>query len=65
MSRALVDACTTGDVVAVQQLLSGGWSANDATDDGESLLSLACSSGQLELAEVSLSLAVEKRSLIC
>ena len=52
--RTLVDACNKRDVNAVKSLLASGWSANEATDDGESLLSLACSSGQYELVEVNI-----------
>ena len=31
---------------AVRKLLEQGWSVHDSTDEGESLLSLACSAGK-------------------
>lgn len=34
-----------GDVSAVRKLLEEGWSVHEPTDEGESLLSLACSAG--------------------
>nr|XP_018668743.1 ankyrin repeat domain-containing protein 17 isoform X3 [Ciona intestinalis] len=53
--RSLVEACSEGDVGTVRALLCEGRSANETTEDGESLLSLACSAGYYELAEVLLS----------
>jgi ankyrin repeat domain-containing protein 17 len=41
------------DLLAVRQLLDGGRNPHETTDEGESLLSLACSAGYLELAQVS------------
>ena len=32
---------------AVRKLLEQGWSVHDSTDEGESLLSLACSAGKI------------------
>lgn len=51
-SRTLVEACSEGDVTTVRRLLCAGWSANETTEEGESLLSLACSAGYYELTEV-------------
>lgn len=55
-SRSLVAACTDNDVNTVKRLLcKGNVNLNDAaasTDDGESLLSMACSAGYYELAQV-------------
>uniref|UniRef100_H2YLD4 Uncharacterized protein n=1 Tax=Ciona savignyi TaxID=51511 RepID=H2YLD4_CIOSA len=50
--RSLVEACSEGDVGTVRAMLCEGRSANETTEDGESLLSLACSAGYYELAEV-------------
>lgn len=51
--RSLVEACTDGDVGTVRKLLTeGGQSVNETTEEGESLLSLACSAGYYELAQV-------------
>jgi len=50
--RSLVEACNEGDVNTVRRLLFEGHNANETTEDGESLLSLACSAGYYELAEV-------------
>eukprot|EP00094_Tigriopus_californicus_P009181 TCALIF_08851-PA protein Name:"Similar to Ankrd17 Ankyrin repeat domain-containing protein 17 (Mus musculus)" AED:0.38 eAED:0.38 QI:0/0.53/0.37/0.75/1/1/16/0/2553 len=51
--RTLVEACTEGDIKKVQKLLhEGRVSVNDTTEEGESLLSLACSAGYFELAQV-------------
>lgn len=44
-ARSLTEACLEGDVNAVRKLLKEGWSVHEPTDDGESLLSLACSAG--------------------
>ena len=52
----MVEACNEGDVNTVRRLLFEGHNANETTEDGESLLSLACSAGYYELAEVSLAL---------
>ena len=51
--RSLVDACTDGDVLAVRRLLDEGRSVHETTEEGESLLSLACSAGYYDLAQVS------------
>lgn len=50
--RTLVEACTDGDVGTVRKLLTEGRSVHETTDEGESLLSLACSAGYYELAQV-------------
>lgn len=44
---------------AVRRLLVEGNSLNDATDDGDSLLSLACSAGYYELAQVLLAMSAQ------
>ena len=44
-ARSLAEACLEGDVGAVRKLLEEGWSVHEPTDEGESLLSLACSAG--------------------
>lgn len=44
-ARSLAEACLEGDVSAVRKLLEEGWSVHEPTDEGESLLSLACSAG--------------------
>lgn len=49
---SLVEACTDGDVGTVRKLLTEGRSVHETTEDGESLLSLACSAGYFELAQV-------------
>lgn len=46
-------ACADNDVNTVRRLLGDGNNTiNEGTDDGESLLSLACSAGYYELAQV-------------
>lgn len=52
LNRSLVEACTDGDVGTVRKLLTEGRSVHETTDEGESLLSLACSAGYYELAQV-------------
>lgn len=59
LSRTLIAACTDNDVNAVRRLLVEGNSLNDATDDGDSLLSLACSAGYYELAQVLLAMSAQ------
>jgi len=51
--RSLVEACSDGDVGTVRKLLTEGRSVHETTEEGESLLSLACSAGYYELAQVS------------
>ena len=52
-TRFLLQACNLGDLGKVRRLLDEGRvSVHDTTEDGESLLSLACSAGYLELAQV-------------
>jgi ankyrin repeat domain-containing protein 17 len=49
-----VAACSQGDIGRVRRLLDEGRvSVHETTEDGESLLSLACSAGYYELAQVS------------
>jgi ankyrin repeat domain-containing protein 17 len=59
LSRTLIAACNDNDVNAVRRLLVEGSNLNDATDDGESLLSLACSAGYYELAQVLLAMSAQ------
>ena len=48
-----MDACNEGDFSKVRKLLDEGRvSVHDTTEEGESLLSLACSAGYYELAQV-------------
>lgn len=49
---SLVEACTDGDVGTVRKLLTEGRSVHETSEEGESLLSLACSAGYYELAQV-------------
>ncbi|KAG5844228.1 hypothetical protein ANANG_G00160140 [Anguilla anguilla] len=42
-NRSLAEACSDGDVNAVRKLLDEGRSVNEHTEEGESLLCLACS----------------------
>jgi len=49
---SLVEACTDGDVGTVKKLLTEGRSVHETSEEGESLLSLACSAGYFELAQV-------------
>ena len=56
-SRSLAEACSDGDVTAVRKLLDEGRSVHETTEEGESLLCLACSAGYYELAQVSSSQA--------
>ncbi|XP_055381299.1 ankyrin repeat and KH domain-containing protein mask isoform X2 [Condylostylus longicornis] len=56
-SRTLIAACTDNDVNTVRRLLGKGNIDIDSTDDGESLLSMACSAGYYELAQVLLAMS--------
>ncbi|XP_050507031.1 ankyrin repeat domain-containing protein 17-like isoform X3 [Diabrotica virgifera virgifera] len=53
---SLVEACTDGDVRTVRKLLTEGRSVHETSEEGESLLSLACSAGYFELAQVLLAM---------
>lgn len=65
LSRTLLAACADNDVNTVRRLLGDGTNTiNEGTDDGESLLSLACSAGYYELAQVSEIVATEKKQPI-
>ncbi|GFU39754.1 ankyrin repeat and KH domain-containing protein 1 [Nephila pilipes] len=61
----LTEACTHGDINTVKKLLEKGENVNEITEDGESLLSLAASSGYFELAQLLLAMKanVEDRGL--
>lgn len=52
--RSLAEACSDGDVPTVRKLLHEGGSVHETTEEGESLLSLACSAGYYELAQVNI-----------
>lgn len=56
-TRSLVEACIEGDIAAVRKLLDEGRSVHEPTEEGESLLSLACSAGYYELVQVLLAMA--------
>ncbi|CAL1272132.1 unnamed protein product [Larinioides sclopetarius] len=62
---SLAEACTHGDINTVKKLLEEGRNVNEVTEDGESLLSLAASSGYFELAQLLLAMKanVEDRGL--
>jgi len=63
---SLVAACTQGDISRVRRLLDEGRvSVHETTEEGESLLSLACSAGYYELAQVLLAMRanVEDRGM--
>lgn len=64
-SRSLAEACSDGDVPTVRKLLHEGGSVHETTEEGESLLSLACSAGYYELAQVLLAMKanVEDRGI--
>ncbi|CAN7947588.1 unnamed protein product, partial [Ixodes pacificus] len=64
-ARTLAEACSEGDVRAVRELLDEGRNVNEVTEEGESLLSLACASGYCELAQLLLAMRanVEDRGL--
>ncbi|XP_050294137.1 ankyrin repeat and KH domain-containing protein 1-like isoform X2 [Anthonomus grandis grandis] len=53
---SLIEACTDGDVGTVKKLLTEGRSVHETSEEGESLLSLACSAGYFELAQVLLAM---------
>lgn len=53
---SLVEACSHGDLSTAKKLLEEGRNVNEVTEDGESLLSLACLSGYYELAQVCMEL---------
>ncbi|XP_037909760.1 ankyrin repeat and KH domain-containing protein mask isoform X3 [Hermetia illucens] len=58
-SRTLIAACNDNDVTTVRQLLgkNSNIPINESTEDGESLLSMACSAGYYELAQVLLAMS--------
>lgn len=49
---SIVEATVDGDVGTVRKLLGEGRSVHETSEEGESLLSLACSAGYFELAQV-------------
>ena len=62
----MVEACNDGDISKVRKLLDEGRvSVHDTTEEGESLLSLACNAGYFELAQVLLAMRanVEDRGI--
>ena len=63
--RSLVEACNEGDINKVRKLLNEGRvSVHDTTEEGESLLSLACSAGYYELAQVFSFSVLKKKSRV-
>lgn len=52
-TSSLAEAVSNGDVSTVKRLLEEGRNVNEVTEDGESLISLAASSGYYELTQVS------------
>ena len=50
---SLAQACTSGNVDAVHSLVRLGYDIHAGTEDGESLLSIAASSGFYDICEVS------------
>lgn len=62
---SLAEACSGGHVGVVKKLLDEGRSVNETTEEGESLLSLACQAGYYELAQVLLAMRanVEDRGM--
>lgn len=64
-TKSLAKACSNGDIGTVRQLLDEGRSVHETTEEGESLLSLACSAGYYELAQVLLAMRanVEDRGI--
>lgn len=62
---SLTEACSDGDAGAVKKLLEEGRSVNETTEEGDSLLSLACQAGYYELAQVLLAMRanVEDRGI--
>ena len=60
----LVEACSEGDLSKVRKLLDEGRvSVDDTAEEGEPLLTLACSAGYFELAQVRLLTVSFKRLL--
>ncbi|KAF5307348.1 hypothetical protein FQR65_LT07065 [Abscondita terminalis] len=53
---SIVEATVDGDVRTVRKLLGEGRSVHETSEEGESLLSLACSAGYFELAQVLLAM---------
>lgn len=50
--RSLIKACYTNDTSAIRKLLTEGYTLNETSPEGESLLNLACSTNCFELAQV-------------
>uniref|UniRef100_A0A336L5G5 CSON003381 protein n=1 Tax=Culicoides sonorensis TaxID=179676 RepID=A0A336L5G5_CULSO len=59
LSRSLLAACSDNDMTTVRKLLGENSGINEGTDDGDSLLSLACSAGYYELAQVLLAMSAQ------
>jgi len=55
--RAFIKACVDGDFSHVHKLLTERHSIHETSIDSKSLLSLACSAGDFNLAQVSLQIA--------
>ena len=50
--KSLAEACSEGNVKEVRRLLEEGGSIHETTEEGDSLLALACSAGYYDLAQV-------------
>lgn len=59
LSHSLIAACSEKDLTTVRKILNDNSTACDGTDDGDSLLSLACSAGYYELAQVLLAMSAQ------
>ena len=65
LGPSLVAACSEGDIGRVRRLLDEGRvSVHETTEEGESLLSLACSAGYYELAQVMIVDTTEDKLII-
>ena len=65
LGPSLVAACSEGDIGRVRRLLDEGRvSVHETTEEGESLLSLACSAGYYELAQVKIVDTAEDKLII-
>ena len=65
LGPSLVAACSEGDIGRVRRLLDEGRvSVHETTEEGESLLSLACSAGYYELAQVMIIVDTTENKLI-
>lgn len=59
ISNSLIAACSEKDLTTVRKILNDNNQASEGGDDGDSLLSLACSAGYYELAQVLLAMSAQ------